>query len=166
MNCSLPGSSVHGILQTRILEWVVMPSSRGSSQSRDQTCVSWNAGRFFTAEAPGKPPIYAICPKKPVVLETLWIKMMCDVSGRPNSRFPVRLWRKGMPFVTKQQKKKQQNKTILFGRKTPGMIWVSDRGFCILHLELGIIRSIEHKVTRTNKQAIVQWRWYSENWTW
>ena len=76
-----------------------------------------------------------------------------------------------MPFVTKKkkkkkkkkQKKKQQNKTILFGRKTPGMIWVSDRGFCILHLELGIIRSIEHKVTRTNKQAIVQWRWYSEN---
>ena len=68
-----------------------------------------------------------------------------------------------MPFVTKQQKKKQQNKTILLGRKTPGMIWVSDCGFCILHLELGIIRSIEHKVTRTNKQAIVQWRWYSEN---
>ena len=31
MNCSLPGSSVHGILQTRILEWVVMPFSRGSS---------------------------------------------------------------------------------------------------------------------------------------
>lgn len=56
---------------------------------------------------------------------------MCDVSGRPNSRFPVRLWRKGMPFVTKQQKKKQQNKTTLFGRKTPGMIWVSDHGFCI-----------------------------------
>ena len=35
------GSSVHGILHSRILEWVVMPSSRGSSQPRDQTCVSY-----------------------------------------------------------------------------------------------------------------------------
>ena len=40
MDCSPPGSSVHGILQARILEWVAMPSSRGSSQPRDQTCVS------------------------------------------------------------------------------------------------------------------------------
>ena len=35
MDCSLPGSSVHGVLQERILEWVAMSSSRGSSQSRD-----------------------------------------------------------------------------------------------------------------------------------
>ena len=42
------GSSVHGILQARILEWVVMPSSRGSSQPRDQTQVSSTEGRFFT----------------------------------------------------------------------------------------------------------------------
>ena len=41
MNCSLPSSSVHGILQVRILEWVVMPSSRGSSQLRDRACVSY-----------------------------------------------------------------------------------------------------------------------------
>ena len=38
---SQPGSSVHGILQTRILEWVAMPSSRESSQPRDQTHVSY-----------------------------------------------------------------------------------------------------------------------------
>ena len=38
MNYSPPGSSVHGILQARILKWLVMPSSRGSSQPRDQTC--------------------------------------------------------------------------------------------------------------------------------
>ena len=38
---SPPSSSVHGILQARILEWLVMPSSRGSSQSRDQTCISY-----------------------------------------------------------------------------------------------------------------------------
>ena len=35
MDCSLPGSSVHGILQARILEWVAIPFSRGSSQLRD-----------------------------------------------------------------------------------------------------------------------------------
>ena len=40
MDCSPPGSSVHGILQARILEWVAMPSSRGSSQPRDRTCIS------------------------------------------------------------------------------------------------------------------------------
>jgi len=45
---SPPGSFVHGILQTRILEWVAMPSSRGSSQPRDGTQVSHIAGGFFT----------------------------------------------------------------------------------------------------------------------
>ena len=40
-DCSLPGSSVLGILQARILEWVVMPSSRGFSQTRDLTHVSY-----------------------------------------------------------------------------------------------------------------------------
>ena len=48
MGCSPPGSSVHGILQARILEWVAIPSSRGSSQPRDQTQVSCTAGEFFT----------------------------------------------------------------------------------------------------------------------
>ena len=46
MDCNPPGSSVHGILQARILEWVVIPFSRGSSQPRDWTQVSWIAGRF------------------------------------------------------------------------------------------------------------------------
>ena len=41
MDCSLPGSSVHGILQARILAWAAMPSSRGSSQPRDRTCISY-----------------------------------------------------------------------------------------------------------------------------
>ena len=47
MNWSLPGSSVHGILQARILEWEAYPISRGSSQLRNQTGVSRIAGRFF-----------------------------------------------------------------------------------------------------------------------
>ena len=40
MNCSLPGSSVRGVFQARILEWVAISSSRGSSQRRDRTCIS------------------------------------------------------------------------------------------------------------------------------
>ena len=48
MDCSLPGSSVHGILQARILERVATSFSRGSSQLRDQTQVSCIAGWFFT----------------------------------------------------------------------------------------------------------------------
>ena len=48
MDCSLPGSSVHGILQVRILGWLVMASSGGSSQPRDKTQVSHIVGGFFT----------------------------------------------------------------------------------------------------------------------
>ena len=46
---NLPGSSVHGILKARMLEWFAIPFSRGSFQSRDQTHVSHIAGRFFTS---------------------------------------------------------------------------------------------------------------------
>ena len=49
VDCSPPGSSVHRIFHARMLEWVAMPSSRGSSQPRDQTQVSHIAGRFFTS---------------------------------------------------------------------------------------------------------------------
>ena len=47
-DCSLPSSSVHGILQARILEWVAIPFSRGSCRPRDWTWDSCFAGRFFT----------------------------------------------------------------------------------------------------------------------
>ena len=53
-----PGSSVHGIPQARLLGWVALRSSRGSSQARDWTyvyCSSCIVDRFFTAEPPGKP---------------------------------------------------------------------------------------------------------------
>ena len=56
MDCSLPGSSVHGILQARILEWVAFPFSRGSSWPRDRTCVCcierWVLYHWATREAP------------------------------------------------------------------------------------------------------------------
>ena len=55
MDYILTGSSVHGILQARILEWVAIPFSRGSSQPRDWTQVSCIAGRFFTVWATKRP---------------------------------------------------------------------------------------------------------------
>ena len=48
MDCSPPGSAFHGILQPRILEWVAILFSRGSSQPRDRTQVSCIADRFFS----------------------------------------------------------------------------------------------------------------------
>ena len=48
MDCSLPGSSIHGVLQARVLEWAAIAFSRGSSRPRDRTQVSHIAGRHFT----------------------------------------------------------------------------------------------------------------------
>ena len=58
MDCSPPGSSVHGILQARILEWVAIPFSRGSSRPRAQAKISCIAGRLFTIWATGAAPFY------------------------------------------------------------------------------------------------------------
>ena len=58
MDCSLPGSSVHGILQARMLEWVVIPFSRESSQPRDWTWISCIVGRFFTVWATREAPFH------------------------------------------------------------------------------------------------------------
>ena len=62
----LSGSSVHGISQARILEWVAISFSRRSSQPSNQTlvsCISCIVGRFFTSEPPGKS------------YETLWVQL-------------------------------------------------------------------------------------------
>ena len=58
MDCSPPGSSVHGILQARVLEWVAISSYRGSSPPRDRICISCGScitGRFFITQPLGKP---------------------------------------------------------------------------------------------------------------
>ena len=54
VDCSLPASSVHGIFQARILGWVAISLSTGTSRLRDQTCVSCLAGGFFTTDPPEK----------------------------------------------------------------------------------------------------------------
>jgi len=54
------GPSVHGIFQARILEWIAISFSRGSSRPKDQTCFSCIADKFFTAEPSGKPSLPSI----------------------------------------------------------------------------------------------------------
>ena len=71
MDCSLPGSHVLGILQARILEWVAMPSSRGSSQPRDRTQVPWIAGGFFAIWAPREALGFIVISMK------LWVSPVC-----------------------------------------------------------------------------------------
>ena len=63
IDSSPPGSSVHGILQAGILEWIAMPSFRESSWPGDRTyisCDSCIAARFSTPEPLGKPPLYSL----------------------------------------------------------------------------------------------------------
>ena len=67
MNCSPPGSSVHGIFQARILERVAMPSSRGSSWPRDQTRVSCIS--FISVQAG---PLSLVSPKT-----SIWNEWLC-----------------------------------------------------------------------------------------
>ena len=64
MDCSPPVSSVHGILQARILEWVAISFSTGSSQPKDWTWVSCIGGRFFTVWATREALEFRTCPQK------------------------------------------------------------------------------------------------------
>ena len=79
LDCSSPGSSVHGILQERILEWVAIPFSRGSSQPRDRTWVSCIVGRFSTVWATRE-------------MEEMIFHPLHKPSGWPS----LEVWRKGL----------------------------------------------------------------------
>ena len=97
MDCSPPGSSVHGIFQTGILEWVAIPFSRGSSQPRDWPQFSCIAGRFFTIWATREALNEArsiqkvksniqICLCKKCLLRTLAKAVLCAVSAITETR--------------------------------------------------------------------------------
>ena len=83
MDCSLPVSSVHGISQVRILEWVAILFSRGSSQPKDQTHVSRTAGRLYHLSHQGSHYIYQI-----KVEETQSIFTVCYRFILRNEPFP------------------------------------------------------------------------------
>ena len=77
MDCNPPGSSVHAVFQTRILQWVAMPSSRGCFQLRDQNRVSCIAGGFVTAEAPRE----AHWKIHPLAIELIYMHYIQEVSS-------------------------------------------------------------------------------------
>ena len=80
---SPPGSSVPGILQAGILEWVAMPSSGGSSQTRDQihvSSVSCTSSRFFTASATWEPPKNT---DYQIKVKFLWTTVMKELKELP-----------------------------------------------------------------------------------
>ena len=80
MDYSPPGSSIHRVLQARVLEWVAMPFSRGSSSPRDWTWVSCIAGSFFTMWA---------------TREASWLALVCaQVQWSP-----LGIWMKEMKFT-------------------------------------------------------------------
>ena len=82
MDCSPPGSSVHGIFQARILEWVAVPFSRGSSRPRDRTQVSCTAGRFFSIWATREAQEPPWGNRNPKTLQ-LWAKWASSSHRRP-----------------------------------------------------------------------------------
>ena len=89
MDCSPPGSSVHGILQARIQEWASISFSRESSLSKDQTHVSCNAGRFFTTEPTGIPNVLWEYAAAAVAKSLQSCPTLCDpIDGSPPG-FPV-----------------------------------------------------------------------------
>ena len=89
-----PGSSVHGILQARILEWVDMLSSRGSSPPRNQTHVSCISGGFFTTEPLATPYLY-LNPESSsftLLLSPLWTELYSFLDFFFTSRFLYRVF--------------------------------------------------------------------------
>ena len=76
MDCSPSGSSVHGILQAKILEWIAMPFPRGSFCPRNRTQVSHIAGRFFTVWATREAPNFF----KRVFTKCVFVQS-CDIAS-------------------------------------------------------------------------------------
>ena len=86
MDYSLPGSSIHEIFQAKVLQWVAISFSRGSSQPKDQThvsCVSCIAGRLFTTEPPGNPLFIIQFSSVTQSCPTLCNPMNCSMPGLP-----------------------------------------------------------------------------------
>ena len=116
LDCSLPGSSVQEILQTRILEWVAISFPRGSFQPRDWTCVSYvscTAGRFFTCWAPGEAKIQRYQDTK---IRYFWINQQCSslFQGIQDSQFSFWALSVEMGPLEREIDKKKRN-----GSKVP-----------------------------------------------
>ena len=90
MDCSLPGSSVHGIFQARVLEWVAVTFSRGSSQPRDQTRVSRIAGRRFTLWSTREAPYKDMTPL--LAFHAAYSVPLTHLPSDPPGKHHTRIW--------------------------------------------------------------------------
>ena len=103
MDCNLPGSSVHGIYQARILEWVIISFSRGSSPPRDQTDVSGTANEFLPLNHQGSPQHSKtqVGQKQNGVLFCFCIKLKINpgisLSIQGRLRLPMQWWAGSIP---------------------------------------------------------------------
>ena len=142
-DCSPPGSSVHGILQSRTLEWVAMPSSRVSSQPRDWTCISCSsciAGGFFTAEPPEKP--------KYTWVNSWWIGFPggAMVKNSPDNAGDTEMWVQSLGLEDALEKEMASHSSILAW----GIPWTKES--CKLQ-SMGLQR-VGHDCTHTYKLII------------
>ena len=105
MDCSLPGSSVHGIFQARILERFAIPFSRGSSQPKDQNQVSCIAGIFFTIRATREAfSLAAAAAKSLQSCPTLCNPIDGSPPGSPSLGFSRQEHWSGLPFPSPMHK--------------------------------------------------------------
>ena len=119
---SLPGSPVHGILQTRILEWVAIFFSRGPSWPRDWTWVSCIAGRFFTIWATWEAPYNSASVDKTSQIQLILIQFVSFSECHIYIALPVKpkglvitstlLWTKSCANVGTSLKISGQNSTL------------------------------------------------------
>ena len=96
MDCSLSGSSIHGIFQARVLEWIAISFSRGSSRPRNRTRVSHIAGRRFTVRGQGRGSY--VCSQTRDVTG----KLCADFSLRGSLQMGDLEWRKLKIFLSVQ----------------------------------------------------------------
>ena len=101
--CNLPGSSVHGIFQARILEWVAISFSRGSSQHRNRTQTSCIADRFFNLQCCLGSPEYIYKCYKIVVKSLSCVRLFATqwtvaYQAPPSMGFSRQEYWSGLPF--------------------------------------------------------------------
>ena len=130
MYCSLPGSSVHGILQAGILEWVAISFSRGSSWSMDQTMSPALQADSLLSEPPGKPK----CNVKCYISCWIWVASLSFIFWNFmefffSKHFPSFDWIHGYPDMKGRlyfllSKYQIPSKYIQFQIKFTGFFWV------------------------------------------
>ena len=136
LDCRLPGSSVHGILQARVLEWVAISYSRGSSWPMDGSQVSYIAGRFFTFWATGEAQLQILWRKLSKRLFHLYLKSGIDDSVRYALSFKTHDFKKELLNLSEQYNQNAWNVSCF-------LIWI------LLKFQI-LVCQINHGISKMN----------------